>query len=152
MRWSNILRPAKVVTALKIEGSALGQVLRHGYPDVCLQFLGGLGDELMLTCLARELKKRDPSQRIWQISAAADLLQRNSDYHLVLGADRWALRHSNLLGKNRTQLSYSRPLQGEDDRWEIPQEHVLVCLLRQAGIRGDVALRPYVYLTHKSEI
>jgi hypothetical protein len=99
----------------------------------------------MLTCLARELKKRDPSLRIWQISAAAELLRGNPDYHLVLGPDYWPLRHSNLLARNRTQLSYSRQLNG-DDRWEIPQEHVLLKLLRQAGIKGDVVLRPYVHL------
>ncbi|MFA5549261.1 MAG: glycosyltransferase family 9 protein [Porticoccaceae bacterium] len=145
MRWSNLLRPKKVVTALRIESHASAQIIRHGYPDICLQFLGGLGDELMLTCLARELKKRDPSLRIWQISAAAELLRGNPDYHLVLGPDYWPLRHSNLLARNRTQLSYSRQLNG-DDRWEIPQEHVLLKLLRQAGIKGDVVLRPYVHL------
>jgi hypothetical protein len=111
---------------------------------VILHFLGGLGDELLLTCVARELRKRNPELAVWQISAAAELLRGNPDYSLVLDRDHWELRHSNVLGVWRKPLRYSEMLiQG---RYELPpREHILAALCRAAGIAGRVQLRPWYF-------
>lgn len=146
MNFKNITSISKIRAALKIESRALGKTLRYGYPDITLHFLGGLGDEVMMTCIARELKIRDPLIKIWQISAAAELLMGNPDYSLVLNKDYWALRHSNILKKTRTKLSYSNPLFG-DDVWSVPKEHILIDCLRKSGVKGEVQLRPYVLLS-----
>jgi ADP-heptose:LPS heptosyltransferase len=146
MNYKNIFSIPKVRLALEIESRALGKILRHGYPDYNLHFLGGLGDEVMLTCLARELKIRNPSAKIWQISAAAELLMGNPDYSVVLNTDWWNLRHSNLLKKTRTKLGYSEQLPGADV-WGVPKEHVLIDSLRKVGVRGQASLRPYIYLS-----
>ena len=142
MRWRNLLSTRKIVQAVRIETSALRKIMFHGKPDVILHFLGGIGDELSLTCIARELRKRDPRLRIWQISGAAPLLRENSDYALVMGNEAWSLRHSNVLMPWRHCMSYSeQPLPGV---YEVPpREHVLAIMCRKAGLRGRVDLRPW---------
>lgn len=143
MRWSNLLSLSKVAQAVRIESSALW-TLRHGRPDVILQFLGGLGDELLLTCVAHELRDRNPSLAIWQISHAADLLRGNPDYALILDKRHWALRHSNLLARWRKSLRYSEmPITAA---YEVPpREHILAILCRAAGLEGLVRLRPWYF-------
>ncbi len=141
-----LLNPHKVWQAIKLESHTTLQIAKHGYPDKLLQFLGGLGDELMLTCVARELKKRDPSLKLWQVSAAAPLLEGNPDYYAIFDRSHWVMRHSNLLNSARVRFNYSNRLPGEDN-WEIPDEHIIVKMLRQAGITGQVNLRPYVFLS-----
>ena len=150
--YRNLLYPIKVWNAVELETRTLSQILRHGYPDRLLQFLGGLGDELMLTCIARELKKRNKDLKIWQISSAASLLRENPDYTNIFDRSFWEMRHSNLLNKARIRFSYSEQLCGEDV-WEVPDEHIIVRMLRQGGLTGEVDILPYVYLTeheHKS--
>lgn len=135
----------RVLTVVGTEMRALGAMATHGTPTVLLQFLGGLGDELLLTCVARETRKRNPRARIWQISAAADLLEKNPDYTLVRGPVDWRLRHSNLLSPWRRRLSYAdEPDPGR--RSTPPKEHVLAILCRSAGVRGAIDLRPYCHL------
>ena len=146
MNFRNLLSYSKVRAALKIESHALIKILRHGYPDHFLYFLGGLGDQLMMTCIARELKIRDSSKKIWHISAAAELLSQNPDFDLILDKEWLGLTHSNLLKKPRTRLGYSHRLPGIDN-WTIPKEHILVDSLRKSGVRGEVRLRPYIYLS-----
>ncbi len=143
MKWSNLLSPSKVAQAIRIESGALW-ALRHGKPDVILQFLGGLGDELLLTCVAHELRRRRPDVAIWQITAAAELLHGNPDYALILDKGYWALRHSNLLGRWRKSLHYSEmPIPAA---YEVPpREHILAILCRNAGLTGVVRLRPWYF-------
>lgn len=151
MNWKNLISPFKIVQALRIESQALGKILKHGRPNVILHFLGGLGDELLLTCVARELRKRSPTIRIWQISAASDLLQNNPDYTAVFGQKSWALRHSNLLKPFRRNLWYSE--QVIPGIYEVPpREHILAALCRKAGIRGTIRLRPWYYQERKEAI
>jgi len=146
MRWKNILSWSKTRKAMSIEWSALRMVWRHGRPTTVLHFLGGLGDELLLTCVARELKRRNAKHRIWQISAAESLLRGNPDYTLALGSEHWSLRHSNVLERWRVRLSYAEQvLPGVYD--VPPREHILAILCRKAGIRGCVKLRPWFHQT-----
>ncbi len=146
MNWKNIFIPGKLWHAIKIEAKTIAVLSRYGLPDIMPQFLGGLGDELLLTCVAHELKKRHPDFRIWQVSSAEELLRHNPDYVQVFPMDYWYLRYSNILNRQRVRLRYSeQPVAGEQ---EIPpQEHILAHLCSAAGIRGQIQLRPYYYQT-----
>ncbi|MGA7161089.1 MAG: glycosyltransferase family 9 protein [Bacteroidota bacterium] len=125
-----------------IEARTLFTLLQNGAPDRMLQFGGGIGDELLLTTVAHELKRRDPSLKIWQVSHSAELLRYNPDYQKVFTWDDWYLRYSSLLNRRRTGLSYATEL--IPMRAEVPpEEHVLKILCRKAGIKGEVELRPY---------
>jgi ADP-heptose:LPS heptosyltransferase len=142
MNWRNLFYPKKVLHALRIESHTLRILAQYGAPDVLLQFLGGIGDELLLTCVARELKKRNPAIRTWQVSPAADLLRHNSDYSHVFDMDHWHLRYSNLLNSRRKTLRYTdQPIPGEYE--SPPSEHILACLCRMAGIKGEIEIRTY---------
>lgn len=142
--WRKLTDLSAVRTAWYIESEAARWILRRSKPDMILHFLGGLGDELLLTCIAHELHKRTPSLRIWQISHAAQLLQDNPDYTLVLDKSHWALRHSNILKHWRQYLCYSS--QALPGVYEIPpKEHILAILCRKTGIRGTIQLRPWYY-------
>lgn len=137
INWKYLLYPSKVIHALRIESFTIKTILQHGFPHVILQeLLGGLGDELLLTCVAHELKKRHESVKIWRVSSAAEILLHNPDYHRVFSMDYWPLHHSNILNSKRVKLSYHI----------IPKEHILAILCRRAGITETVALRTYCKL------
>jgi len=142
--------PSKLSHALSIERHAARIILTSGFPDVMLQFLGGIGDELLLTAVAHEMKKRNPGIKIWQVSHSQPLLFNNPDYHRTFSFDDWQLRYAFLLTRQRIRLSYS--VEVIPAELEIPpDEHILARLCRKAGIRGEIALRPYIYLTDEEK-
>lgn len=142
--------PRKIIHAAWIEFRALRDILKHGWPDVMLQFGGGIGDELLLTAVARELKKRKPLLKIWQVSHSADLLLNNPDYNRVFTMEHWPLRYSLALETKRCRLAYA--IEKVPRKEEIPPNiHIIAELCRNAGIRGEVAIRPYMFLTRKEK-
>lgn len=140
----------KLGLAVSIEAHAARVILRHGLPDTMLQFGGGIGDELLLTTVAHELKRRDPSLKIWQVSHSAELLRYNQDYAEVFTWDDRYLRYAFLLQGKRRTLAYA--VERVPQKEEVPpSEHILAVLCRNAGISGPVALRPYLSLTDEEK-
>lgn len=134
----------KLGHAATIEAHTAQIILRYGLPDAMLQFGGGIGDELLLTTVAHELKKRTPAIKIWQVSHSSDILLHNPDYERIFSWVDWHLRYSRLLNRRRARLSYAVEL--IPMRAEVPpEEHVLKILCRKAGINGPVELRPYYF-------
>ena len=145
-----ILKPLKLPHAARIELQSLGAIIRNGFPDIMLQFLGGIGDELLLTSVAHELRKRDPHLRIWQVSHSAELLYNNPDYSRVFNWNYWPLRYSQFLNKKRLQLSYAKQIIAGEK--EIPpDEHIITALCRKAGLSGNVSLKPYFFMSGKEK-
>lgn len=141
--------PGKLFKAAGIELRSAFTITRHGLPDRMLQFAGGLGDELYLTAVAHELRKRNPDVKIWQVSHSSSLLDHNPDYHKIFSWDHWYLRYSKLLGSKRVNLRYTVELVPRHS--EVPpKEHVIKILCRNAGISGSVDVRPY-YFAGKNE-
>jgi hypothetical protein len=148
IQWRNLLSPSKVRQALGIELASTKLLVRHGTPNVILRFYGGLGDELCLTCLAHEIKKRSPASRIWQISGVADLLRGNPDYTLCLGPEYLPLWHSNLLKRWRVWPQYQIDYETVPRfRSILPSENYLKVMCRQIGLQGRVQLRPWCHLS-----
>ena len=141
---------SKLAHAGLIEAHALLAVMRHGIPDAILQFGGGIGDELLLTTVAHELKRRDPSMKIWQVSHSTELLRYNPDYTKTFTWNDWYLRYTFLLQSKRKNLAYA--VERIPQKEEVPpSEHILVVLCRNAGMSGSVALRPYLSLTDEEK-
>jgi hypothetical protein len=140
---------SKIPLAMKIELKSLAVILRYGMPDITLEFLGGLGDELLLSIVAQELKKRKPELKIWQISPAAELLFNNPCYSIVFSSDYWFLRYTNLLNSRRRKIDgyINTIIAGES--YEPPAEHIAAIMCRKAGIKGQILLEPRVFLTRK---
>ena len=116
-----------------------------------LEFLGGIGDELLLTIVAHELKKRNPEVKIWQVSHSFELLHHNPDYTKVFSWDYWPLRFSNFLNRRRCKIDgYVTPkISGE--QYVPPTEHIAAVMCRKAGIRGQILIKPRVFLTQEEK-
>ncbi|MGO9016404.1 MAG: glycosyltransferase family 9 protein [Dissulfurispiraceae bacterium] len=144
----NILE--KIIHAGSIELQALLDVVRHGFPDIMLQFGGGIGDELLLTAVAHEIKKRKQSVKIWQVSHSPELLRHNPDYAKVFSMEHWPLRYSIMMEPRRQRLSYA--IETEPRKAEIPPKiHIIAELCRKAGVHGEISIKPYFFF-HRDEI
>ena len=142
---------AKLLHALSIEFATISILLKYGIPDIVLQFNGGIGDELLLTTVAFELKKRSPKLKIWQTSHSHELLQHNPAYNRVFSWNQWQLRYSHLLRSKTRRLAYAVEIvPGE---LELPvSSHILSILCSKAGVTGAIALRPYLYLSEDEKL
>jgi Glycosyltransferase family 9 (heptosyltransferase) len=108
-----------------------------GMPDIVLYFNGGLGDEIMRTAVARELRKRGRG-KIWQFAAAPELYAGNPD--LIAVPDDYRLyRLCRMFGIPCVQVNYP----------ERPPRHFIAMMCSAAGIRGEVELRPRIVLAQK---
>ena len=146
--YLNILQ--KIIHAGSIELRAFLDMVRHGIPDIMLQFGGGIGDELLLTTVAHELKFRNPNLKIWQVSHSSELLLHNPDYTKVFSMEHWPLRYSILMESRRKRLSYA--IEIEPRKEEIPPKvHIIAELCRKANIQGEIKIRPYLFLTNEEK-
>jgi hypothetical protein len=124
--------------------SAQLQHLWMGRPDHVIFFGQGIGDDLLCTAVARELKKRG-ARKIAMLSRHAALFEHNADLLSVCngGADvAGRLRHwgySCII----PQYSISDP---ENDRDIFVQEHLIATMCRIAGLTGSIDLRSYITL------
>lgn len=118
---------------------------RLGFPRHFFQGTGGMGDDLICSCIFRELKKRG-SPSIAFATQYPSLFERNHDVNEVISirntrSDKWLQ-----LGLPFVRMAYANynPVTDGD---EPPAEHILIKLLRLAGAKGPAELRPYVFLT-----
>jgi ADP-heptose:LPS heptosyltransferase len=131
------LRDALVEAAIKVAPGPLARFnnARLGFPRCVYHGGGGIGDDLLCTCVFRELKKRGASNiviRTWHGS----LFQRNPDVDTIIRKKIPIVAPLMVHGLNLFQLTYPKPV----------GEHILAFLCRLAGITGEVALRPYIFL------
>jgi ADP-heptose:LPS heptosyltransferase len=109
-------------------------VAAGGFPDIGFYFNGGVGDELMCSAVARELKQRGAG-KIWVFTSAPEVFAGNPDL-IAVPAD-WRLhRFCDFFRVARTELEYPSP----------PKQHLIATMCAIAGIEGEIALRPYVHL------
>jgi len=128
----------------------LSVLARHGKPSTILSFregLGGLGDQLLLTTLAREFRQRG-KPRVWVSTYAPEFFAGNPDIQRVVSPDsdddeRWFITR---FGGRTISPTYASHIP-EERRDTPPTKHLLAIMCEQAGISGSVDLRPYLYLT-----
>jgi hypothetical protein len=135
-RHSNIA--AWVPTLARVSGliwSAKAAFAAGGLPDIGLYFKGGLGDDILCSAVAHELKKRG-TNRIWHLTRYAELFAGNPDV-VTVPADFRMQRFCEIFGVPCIDLSYPEP----------PKAHLIAEMCARAGISGTVDLRPYVILT-----
>jgi hypothetical protein len=113
-------------------------------PEYVIFFGQGIGDDLLCTAVARELKKRGAG-KIVMFSRRPSLFEQNPDVSAVYnlgGAIVGRLRH---WGYNCIvpQYSLSDP---ENDRDIFRNEHIITTMCRIAGVTGSIELRSYMTL------
>ena len=114
---------------------------------VCLTYDGGIGDFLMLSTIARELKIRGV-RRVFILTEFADLYLRNPD---VDGAapcgSRLGRLFIKLAGERVLFPTYLINYDWVADKRDPPPEPALAYMCRMAGITGRITLRPYMPLS-----
>ena len=123
--------------AIKTAPNRLAQFnnFRLGFPQYVYHGAGGIGDDLLCTCIFRELKKRSAKNIVIR-SAYPDIFQHNKDVTKVVSKKFPVFAGAMIHGLNLFQLTYYFPL----------KEHFLSSMCRMAGITGEVMLRPYLFL------
>jgi len=106
-----------------------------GLPKIALYFSGGLGDHIMCSAVARELKRRG-TKTVWQLTPFAEVFAGNSDV-VAVPADFRLRRLCALFSIPCVDLEYRTP----------PLKHLIAEMCDKVGIRGVVDLCPRVMLT-----
>lgn len=149
MNWQNLFIPKKLWHALKIEIKTVIDVIRYGLPTHLIQYFGGIGDDLLCSTVAREIKKRSPNAKIWISSNYPELFVNNCDIaNVFLREAHWYLWYSPMLRSKRLQLAYTtKKYPGGNQKEDVsPIKHILKIMCEKAGITGDIKLRPYIYM------
>lgn len=121
--------------------------LKYGFPRTVLWFNGGIGDHLLCTAVAREMRKRR-WRGVWIVTLYPELFIMNSDFDAVISDKAGVLKSARLLGARTIEPRYAIPVPGEDR--EIPPGcHIIAKMCQLAGVAGEVELRPYLKLNEK---
>lgn len=139
-------RGSKVYRDGLIRAGRWSASLKYGEPEIILYFGIAPGDDLLCTTVLRELRKRGQA-KLWMLSNYPELFQGMNDATAVLPI-RCPL--SEALELKRRKLRYCSH-DTEADRSDPPKHHIIAELCKEAGITGEVALRPYLKLTPREE-
>jgi hypothetical protein len=108
---------------------------------------GGIGDQLMLSTIAHELKLRG-CRNVLIVTQYPDLFLGNPDVNgVAIPGSRRAWVFMKLAGERTRSPSYLINYDPRDDTRDPPPEHVLAYMCRMVGITGRVGLRPYLSLS-----
>lgn len=106
---------------------------------------GGIGDELLATCVLRELH-RAAGRTVPIFARYPELFAHNPDVARIWPADPCVIETAATWG-----LDLRRPCEWQHDldpdRQEPPIRHIIAEAAYAGGVRGRIALRPYLDLT-----
>jgi hypothetical protein len=126
------------------------QFLWLGRPKHIIFFGHGIGDDLLCTALAHELKRRDGG-KIVMFSRYGPLFQGNPDISAVHDLRYPTMGRLRRWGYPSLVPQYS----GYDpatDRDIFQREHIITTMCRAAGLTGAIELRPYMSLSEREKI
>src|SRR5882724_89046 len=130
---------------LKRDWPTLRQVGRS--PVILYAGIGGIGDELICTAAAHELKRRGV-RNLTVLVRHPELFAHNPDADRVLAATDDAMATAeNWAFDLRRPCEWQKPDPQDPDRQFPPRDHIVAENCRRAGVSGEIALRPYFYLT-----
>jgi len=113
-------------------------ILKYGRPDIVLDFGGGIGDHLLMTTVAHELKERGV-KRIFISSNYNELYYNNNS---IKASNK---NFSKIFSNKVLNLNYSLHIRSE--RRDIPpKNHIIEDMCAKADIKGEIKLTPYIYL------
>jgi ADP-heptose:LPS heptosyltransferase len=108
-------------------------------------FRGGIGDELLLSVVARELKRRDrPPLTI--LSRHPSLFRRNPNLGQVIPYGRIRYLRHRFFSHRLFELAYTRYV-AEKDADHIPPTHISALLCAFVGLEGKIETHPELFLT-----
>jgi hypothetical protein len=119
--------------------------LKNGCPETLLHFGIAPGDDLLCTAVLRELTKRG-QKNLWMMSNYPELFEGNTDVSQVVPVEHKYRFYADLCSAKYHSMEYA-PVDLEKDASVPPKRHILAELASRAGVEGQIALRPYFYLT-----
>ncbi len=123
----------------------LWNLARWGRPKEALLFGPlSLGDDLLCTAVLREARER--GRPFTMMTARPELFTNNPDPLRVLPIDDYYVNGLRRLGTRIISPYYVRPDPADPHRDILPPRHVIAEMCRLAGLKGRVALRPYLNL------
>lgn len=110
-----------------------------------VRFGAGLGDQILCTAVLRELRRRG-QRDLWMASDHGELFLNSPDVDVVVPEEKKYFELAQMLKSPVPNISYTTyVLAGDRD---IPPDRPIISLMCQkAGITGEIALRPYLYLS-----
>lgn len=123
-------------------------VARWGLPARSLLFGPlSLGDDLLCTAVLREARQR--GQPFAMMTARPELFLGNSDPERLIPVDDDFAAGLRRLGKQVVKPYYVGTHRTDPARDVLPTRHIIAEMCAQAGLTGEVALRPYLHLTEE---
>ena len=135
----------------RLAPSATASLAHHGRPARFINSVGaGIGDDLLVTALFRELCRRGQHD-FWVTTRRAELYRHNADVRVIVPARE---RYDILLKRLGTTIVYPwytsyHPAFDRDD--PMPEQHLISVMCQKAGITGEITLRPYLFLTDEEK-
>lgn len=135
----------------RLAPSAAASLALHGRPAMFINSVGaGIGDDLLVTALFRELHRRG-QRDFWVTTRRAELYRNNDDVKVVVPPRE---RYDILLKTLGTKIVYPwytsyHPAFDRDD--PMPEQHLISVMCQKAGITGEITLRPYLFLTEEEK-
>ncbi len=127
----------------------LGQLalarIKTGAPRKVFTFTGSLGDHLACTVAFRELRKRG-ERGLWMASPWPDLFSGNEDIDAVIPPLVAHSRFVRATAGRAVPLDYSRYIP-ESDIDAPTERHILTTICQNAGLTGEIELRPHLTLS-----
>ena len=109
-----------------------------------IYYNSGVGDDLLCTTVARELRKRDGGT-VWVAAKYLELFEENTDAIAVPIADWRFGALGRLLGADVRPLWYTQ-YEPDNDRDPEPPMHFAAMMCQKAAVTGWVSIRPYLFL------
>lgn len=125
-------------------------LLHKGRPDHVVYFGTALGDDMLCTALLKEIQLRH-KKNVWMITRHPLLFKKNSDASFVLPITPAAFRIAKYFSReNLKTISYTT-FDLASDKDLPPNKHIIASICENAGLKGNIHLRPYLTLD-KEEI
>ena len=105
------------------------------------------GDSLLCTALLHELRARGRGP-LWMQTDHPALFEGSPDVDLVVPYKKAPRRLVRLSGGKTVYPDYA-PYDAATNRSAPPDGHVIAAMARQVGLKGEIALRPYLRLTQE---
>lgn len=126
--------------------STLKKIFKYGVPSHILSFGDSLGDNLLLTTLARELNVRG-YKNVWVKCDHSFLFENNPDVKLVLPYKTLLSTPILKLLKVKTVFPRYTVYREDIDRDIIPEKHIILKMADSLNLAGGIANKPYFFLS-----
>ena len=139
--WFGAARPSSFPSENELLARFSSELKSHPKINLLISHKGGMGDTVMCSTVAHELRRRGV-KNIWLETRWARDFAGQSIFDGILPESYETEWLADKLGGRIVYPAYARALP-QEDREIAPEGHILAEMCRQAGMTGKIAVRPY---------